>query len=348
MLKRTRNLFLFEAKKEALNNEVLSQLKFKGLTVLRFPTSPLKINSILKNNHSIACSISYASPDLTNADCIIIHIVEFNTDKVYEDTIVLENENIAKQFEDIALKHNCDIGDHISNSSGLTGAPTKEDCDYCRFLKGNYNKYSQRILYQSENFYVVATAGQFIKGYLLVIPKEHIMSMAQLSPEHQKEFLQVLDDVEHILKLTYKCSSVLIWENGTGNSGKGKAKDSIVHAHVHIAPSTLTAQKIQQISNISLARIDFSSLHRYSKSSYLLIRDDFNKCWCINNNPRTYIPRQYIRQLIADEYKIEGDELWNWRKHPFYDLLSETNEDITNALQKHYATLSERIKLNTN
>jgi len=72
--------------------------------------------------------------------------------------------------------------------------------------------------------------------------------MAELTQEELNEFVTVLDDIKYILKLTYNCSNLLVWENGTGNKGIGKAKDSVVHSHLHIAPSNLSAKSIEEIS----------------------------------------------------------------------------------------------------
>ena len=81
-----------------------------------------------------------------------------------------------------------------------------------------------RIVYQSDNFFVIPTLGQFINGYLLIIPISHIMSNAELDSSLREEFLTVLDDITYILELTYHTSNFLVWENGTGNSGIGKVK----------------------------------------------------------------------------------------------------------------------------
>ena len=121
--------------------------------------------------------------------------------------------------KDIADKYNCDIGDHVLNSSGLNGTPTVEDCVYCK----DFSSGCSRIVYESQHFLVVPTVGEFITGYLLIIPKRHTMSLAEFTEVEFSEFLQVLDDVRYILDLTYKTSDFLIFENGTGKSGKGKA-----------------------------------------------------------------------------------------------------------------------------
>ena len=186
------------------------------------------------------------------------------------------------------------------------------------------------------------TIGQFILGYLLIIPYNHIMSNAELTQAEMQEFLQVLEDVEYILRLTYNKSNFLVWENGTGNSGKGKAKDSIVHAHTHVAPSVLTADKIEAYSKFPLKEISTKEISQYNKHSYLLIKDVGNS-WRINNNPDVYIPRQYIRQLLANEYNIPG-ECWNWRTYPFSDIMMQTYHNISTALKDNWEYLPDRIK----
>ena len=91
---------------------------------------------------------------------------------------------------------------------------------------------------KAKNFLVIPGSGAFIDGYLMILPKVHVMSCAELNFEQRMEMLEVIRDVKDILKGTYK-SKVLVWENGSGLDGKGKPKTSIVHAHIHVCPSKL-------------------------------------------------------------------------------------------------------------
>lgn len=177
----------------------------------------------------------------------------------------------------------------------------------------------------------MCTLGQFINGYLLIIPYDHIMSNAELDESKRKEFQTVLDDISYILKMTYNVSNVLVFENGTGNSGIGKAKNSVVHSHTHIVPSELNADKIKMISGFPFEEISFEQLPDYTKESYLLIQKSASS-WIICQNPNLYIPRQYVRQLLADEYNIPG-ECWNWRIYGFEDKMHETDKQIMNTLK---------------
>ena len=65
--------------------------------------------------------------------------------------------------------------------------------------------------------------------------------------------------------------------------------------------------------------------------------------WKICQNPNLYIPRQYVRQLLAEEYNIPG-ECWNWRTHPHFNKMDLTNIQIVSTLKENWNNLPQRIK----
>lgn len=341
IMKKTRNIFVLTGSKQDVQ-VAMDNIQFKGVTVLPHnDVSMQSISDVLSNNKSVVCS--------QNPPCCFSPIeIEVINDKnsSFKDGCIINISlgDIAGQFRDIADKLNCDIGDHKSNSSGLTEAPKPADCSYCKYLhKGIYS--GERTIYSSDHFFVMPTLGEFIPGYLLIIPYQHVMSNAELDLPTQKELLDVIEDISYLLKLTYGRFHFLVWENGTGNSGRGKAKDSIVHAHTHIAPSTLTAKAIEKLSGFHFEEISTEELSEYNQYSYLLVKNSANT-WKISNNPGTYIPRQYVRQLLADEYDIPGEQ-WNWRTFPFREQMMQTYYDMADAIRKHWNSLPDRIKANT-
>lgn len=311
-MKRTRNLFLLKGTEKELAI-VFQEVQFKGLTSLG--TKQIGIADIVEvfnNNKSVLCTNIPFSFQFDFIQITVVSNPELLSGDIV-DYIIISQGHIAEQFLKIANKYNCDIGDHISNSSGVNGVPSISDCPYCDYL---YNTHSPDIqqpeimIYKSKNFFVFPTRGQFITGYLLIIPFKHVMSISELNPSIIEEFNNVLEDITTILKLTYASRKIgiLAWENGTGNLGRGKAKDSIVHAHVHVAPTSLSAHKVQEISGFPFKKISIQGLSDYGNHSYLLIKSDTEKSWSIVSDPSLYIPRQYLRQLIAEEYNIPGEQ----------------------------------------
>ena len=105
--------------------------------------------------------------------------------------ILADLPDVAAQFARLVDKLGYDVGDHKSNSSGLNGTPTIEDCIYCRYLAGDVG-INERMIYRTKNFFVIPGVGQFTKGYLLIMPIAHVMSNAELEPKVLKEFEAVL------------------------------------------------------------------------------------------------------------------------------------------------------------
>lgn len=348
IMKRRRVLFFLNGSRPPDIAIVLKSLDFKGLVTIPYGTeiTPEIIKQAFENNKSLVC-YEGDYPQLKQSIGIHIYVVSGNyqTFKTEIPTIFIQNGKIEKQFEKITEDFEVDIGDHRSNSSGIKGAQSIKECAYCNYLKGNPAD-NGRTVYESSNFIVLPTIGQFIEGYLLIIPKRHVMSVAELTKEELYEFKEVLEDTEFLLKISYGRPNILIWENGTGNGGIGKAKDSVVHAHVHLAPSTLTSETIKIKSGFQFECITLDDISKYSNHSYLLIREENPNNWIINNSKDLYIPRQYIRQLLAEENDIPG-ELWNWRKYPCRENLHKTIKQISYSVNRHWINFPKRLQERT-
>lgn len=340
-MKKTRNMIILIGKADLIA-KALPELDFKGSVIVKDPITYDSAKNIFNNNKSIICSSEIPGIERFHESPIYIEISD-GPSFVFQNYINMRADNITAQFQDIIDRHNLDIGDHRSNSSGINGAPSIDDCAYCKTFNHIPSRYSHSILYKSKYFYVMATVGEFVPGYLLIIPERHKMSMAELTDDERNEFLLVLDDMKYMLNLMYGYNSFLVWENGTGNSGKGKAKDSVVHSHVHIAPSHLTPEEVTKISGISLDKVCFADIPQFNLHSYLLIAGENYDEWFINNKPEVYIPRQFIRQLVAEEHGIIGDA-WNWRIYPFLDLMHKTEIDFLTTAKENWNTLPDRIK----
>ena len=340
IMKKTRNLFILTGNPQDVET-AMNCIEFKGITILQPKNvSVQNIHEVFSHNKSVVCGCQ--PPSCFHS--IPIGVINDKNSTFREGFINIALEDLAGQFQKIADKLNCDIGDHKSNSSGLFGTPKIADCAYCKYIH-HENLYEQSTVYSSDHFYVVPTLGQFIPGYLLIIPYKHVMSNAELDFSTQQELLTVIEDMYCLLRITYNSNNFLVWENGTGNSGRGKAKDSVVHAHTHVAPSMLTAEKIESLSGFHFEKISTEELSKYNLHSYLLIKETENS-WRISDNPDTYIPRQYVRQLLADEYGISGEQ-WNWRTFPFKDEMMQTYHDITNVIRQNWNKLPDRIMENT-
>ena len=145
-------------------------------------------------------------------------------------------------FTDFCHNNGFECGEY---RTGVIYDTKEEPCIFCQMAKykgfSNLEKYNQFvekpvdcIIYESPSFYVVPELGALKQGFLMIVPKEHILSVAQFPEELMPEYLEVCKDVEEILLKAFNGKSVAFMEHGSGPSGKTSHKKSIVHAHTHV------------------------------------------------------------------------------------------------------------------
>ncbi len=337
-MKPTKKVFAVTGNESVVRTVLEGLIGFKAITVIMTVASFDVFAKVFDKNKSVVCRAEAVPTEVPSADVIQVYATDSNTRIYGVNNIINIKSNIIRQFMEIADLCDIDIGDHVSNASDKS--PRKSDCLFCKLLAGKPVHY-QASLYESENFLVIPGSGAFIDGYLMILPKPHVMSCAELPLNLRLEMLDVIDDVNYILERMYG-KHVLIWENGSGMEGKGKPKTSIVHAHIHACPSELNVEGTTTATGIPINPININDLHEYKSDSYLLIRD-YNNQWYISYDSELYIPRQYVRQLIALEHNIQG-ELWNWRRFPFWDNVEKTGNDFMDFIRHNYDKLSPRIR----
>ncbi len=186
------------------------------------------------------------------------------------------------------------------------------------------------IIYESENFYVTSELGSLVPGFLMIVPKAHILSVAQFPEEYFPEYSEVCEDVEWILKNTFGEEKVVtFFEHGSGPSGMSAHKKSIVHAHTHVVvgypiqKKYLDMVKMKPINNISVAaHTHYFSYQEGSKGQLVICMD-----------PEVYVQRQFPRQVIAEQIGLAPGQ-YNWRNVAF-------SENVKASLYKIHGSLKE-------
>ncbi len=344
-MKKTRNLLVLETRASEMEAAQQALLELQGEYKALVPLDAQKANEeeiqkVFACNKSVICA--NLDPELATKFSNRISIPAYLVPNITRSPLTIDlGGDIRRQFALIVDMYDLDIGDHVTNDSGLVEEAAKFNCGYCGYFDGS-TKEAIKTIYKSPNFFVFTTIGQFIPAYLLIIPNEHVMSISQLDRARQQEFLEIVEDVQYILRLAFHSTKFLIWENGTAAGGHGKAKDSLVHAHVHVAASKMTPESIQKLSGFPLTRVPFEDLSSYGENSYLLVCSDDCYSWWINDDPELYIPRQYIRQLLAEEHGVP--KVWNWRTNPFHEKRIEATDFIHTILNLHWESLPKRIQ----
>ena len=101
-MKQTRKIFVLNDYSRVEEKILLHELKFKALVVFYSKeVTEDELTNVFGNNKSALC-ISCKLPKCYEKKSIVCNNLNFD-------------ESIIKQFEDFAISHNCDIGDHNIN-----------------------------------------------------------------------------------------------------------------------------------------------------------------------------------------------------------------------------------------
>ena len=303
---------------------------FHACTVVREVSDVSLKNVFHYNKNAVFFTKTYFWKAFTMYDPIVIRLttgrsnIELNTLSVY---------SIIDDFPKILESEGIDAGDHESeDSTGMNMADTSK-CLLCKIGAGQ--KKGEHIVFASDNFYVVPGKGAFFDGYLMVVPKRHVMSFAQLTEEELEEFDLLLNDLRTILEGIYGLP-VFAFECGSGEDGGGKHETSIVHAHFHLAPTDMPVLQAVQESGLNPALIEKEDLVRYRHYPYMLYVDQEDN-WYIVGSGDMYFPRQHPRQILAEYMGLY--EVYNWRIHPFTERMDVIAQEFRDFCRDNFKAL---------
>jgi len=258
----------------------------------------------------------------------------------YEDAVICKKDNLVKDFARMLDHYGIDAGDHCSEDSTNLDEYDETNCLLCK-IRDRRNEKPEHILFETEHFYVVPGAGALIDGYIMLVPKTHVLSFAALPEEQREEFFLVLYAIKSIVSAIYK-KPVIAFENGTGRFGGGKHETSILHAHFHFMPIDLNILKAVQKVGVHPTYIEENELFKYGTYPYRLIIDQRNN-WFIASDADDYYPRQLVRQVVADHIGLE-EGAYNWRSHPDREKMDQIAETFRAYCSSHFNTLPKWVR----
>lgn len=197
----------------------------------------------------------------------------------------------------------------------------QNNCNLCLEVLGSTNftlnrKYvatiadKKHLLLTTENFAVVPSIGPLNESHVLILPKTHVRSFAELSDQRLFEVAGLLEKIKQYGKLT-NGKEFIFFEHGTG-SQSDTAGGCIEHAHLH---AIWNAPKISEEfqKKLGLTKVPSSiPINQIGDNAngYAYFQDCDGTVF-LKNNPK--IPSQYFRQLYAKT--LDSQTVWNWRNH---------------------------------
>jgi len=88
------------------------------------------------------------------------------------------------------------------------------------------------VIYRGRFNYVVLNLYPYTNGHLMVVPNEHVDSLALASPEAAQEMMELARKAEEVLRAVYHPPGINIGMNLGACAGAGVAG----HIHLHVLP----------------------------------------------------------------------------------------------------------------
>lgn len=181
----------------------------------------------------------------------------------------------------------------------------------------------ERILFETENFYVMVSLGPIVEGYLLIVTKGHIGACLNMPEPLHREFLTLKEKVGHVLTEVY--GGCIFYEHGKiGTSLMTTDHRHCFHAHLHCVPSQV---RLNSIISKELVGKHFATMQDCLEKMrgvdrYLFVDDGE----IMTYQPKIQLPSQYLRKVFA---KAEGvEERWNWIEMQNWAIIIQSVEKL--------------------
>lgn len=188
--------------------------------------------------------------------------------------------------------------------------------DKCRFCNPPEK---ERILHETENFYIMLSLGPIVEGYLLLVSKSHISCCAEIPKGVTSEFDSLYKMAKEILIKEY--GQCICYEHGRAGSCLIPAEGSkhCFHAHMHFVPvkASLNKEIAKEFSGLLIKDLsEFRTSYKKTFLPYLFVDDGEKIIYTIEDKLRS----QYLRFKTAKA--IGKEELWDWVNHQGWDKIN--------------------------
>lgn len=180
-----------------------------------------------------------------------------------------------------------------------------------------------RFIAQSARFVTIPTFGCFTPGYVLIVPRAHVLSFGRLPRHALAEAQELAGAVAARIRRVYQ-TPVLGFEYGNNMPGGRR----IAHAHWHLLPTEadLAGSLAQRMSVQPIGSL--AELPCGGDSSYIAVRTQQGQFTLsrVPNQPRQVVR---LRRLVAElDPRIDAGA-WDWASFNYDDLIRQTAKDLT-------------------
>lgn len=209
------------------------------------------------------------------------------------------------------------------------------DCTFCAELnKGSDRARWNRPLAMTEHFVVVPSLGSLVEGWVLIVPKDHFLSMGAMRVGLRSEIDTLEQRIKDSLHAQYG-KPVIAFEHGPSAAKHGTGC-GVDHAHLHLVPTECDVLKyalplVPGPTTWACSGKDNGWAARteaYNNGQdYLYLKPDGKEPVIASSSD---FGSQVFRRAISKYLGRESE--FNWRDHPRIDTVLQTIQTLGPAL----------------
>jgi inosine/xanthosine triphosphate pyrophosphatase family protein/diadenosine tetraphosphate (Ap4A) HIT family hydrolase len=192
------------------------------------------------------------------------------------------------------------------------------DCPFCAELENEGlsvfarmmgDRLACRVVYEDEHFVVMPPLGEFMEGGLLLLAREHILSLAHLPPAQFDHLERLLQAIRQAVAKRWGVAP-LVFEHGPAPDWS-KGVCCVDHAHLNIFPAPVCLHPhLAQRMGFSLGSLCELAKLRRAEFGYLFVQEN-------DGARRAYdgrdAPTQLVRRIVTAQLGVP--ERWHWRDY---------------------------------
>lgn len=190
-----------------------------------------------------------------------------------------------------------------------------------------------RVIWEDDQFAIVPTVGCFVEGYVMLMPKDHTYSVAQLDEEDLVRMESIASLLRSQLTKTY--GDVVVAEHGAVSCAV-KGAQCCDHAHLHFIP--VGPEKLDDVCDLYwdvrgendaiLSLVELPNLGA-DEAAYILVSldDSLYNVWLKSDGFKSQFCRWATAKVLGKE------EEYDWRKFPHIDNMRKTVERLRGNLK---------------
>jgi diadenosine tetraphosphate (Ap4A) HIT family hydrolase len=189
------------------------------------------------------------------------------------------------------------------------------------------NRLVSRVVYEDEDFVVMPPLGEFMEGGLLLLTRQHILSLAHLRPAAFDRLERLLAVIREAVRSRWGVAP-LVFEHGPAPEWS-KGLCCVDHAHLNIFPAAIQVQShLSERMSVPLGSLPELARLQRAEFGYLFVQEN-------DGTRRVYdgqnVPTQLVRRIIATQLGMP--ERWHWRDYPGQDELLATYHALKGQLR---------------